>query len=346
MCDVWGLVAGPLGLTTDRLAAVADWPAMRCGLWEHWLAKPSRPPDAACRVAAEEWTSPGAEALIQAIARDGGEAGARLASMMLAAAMGAPPFDHGSAELWLERDDAGDLPQIVPNVFWRLPHAVASLPSDAGRRRDAVRRALSAILEPGAMVGRTASGEVLERVVDALPPSSYLGFAGAMTQRPCSGIRLTLSRFPLHGLAAFLARCHWPGELAPFLATLARIEQLGCDAALHLDVADALGPTLGLELAPRDRDQRSGDWDAILSCIRDFGWASPDDMELARRWPGTSSRWSKPEDWPAQGMSWNRLLRSINHLKLAYRGDGSGETYAKLYVAYQFDTFFPGPAMW
>ena len=251
-----------------------------------------------------------------ALIRAGAAAGPRTASLarLLSALREAgSPFAPVVDLVALEYDVAGVEHDPAPGVFLRstaesgyadpyLPTAASALA--AGWNEDPCER------------------NGVARVLAALPPGAAVRWAGAFPDRR-RAVRL-LIRALGDGVAAFLTRIGWPGDVTAVEEILAPLRACGLDNhVLALDVMDGrVAPRAGLELSPTRRS--SGGWQQALETMAREGWCRP---EKAAALGGVTR---SERIFSQAGVS--ELHCGIHHVKLAVARGGAA-TGAKAYVA-------------
>ena len=159
------------------------------------------------------------------------------------------------------------------------------------------------------------------RVLAALPPGAAVRWAGAFPDRR-RAVRL-LIRALGDGVAGFLTRIGWPGEVTAVEEILAPWRACGLDNhVLAVDVAGGVGPVVGLELSRTRRS--SGVWQQALEMMARAGWCLSEKAAALRRATRSERLFS-----PA-GVS--ELHCGIHHVKLAV-ARGTAAASAKAYVA-------------
>ena len=256
--------------------------------------------------------APFADALVHAGAADG--PGTASLSRLLSALKDtgsrfAPVVDLGA----LEYDVAGVEHAPAPGVFLRSTAAsgyaepcvpTAAIALTAGWNEDPCER------------------NVVGRVLAALPPGAAVRWAGAFPDRR-RAVRL-LIRALGDGVAAFLTRVGWPGDVTAVEEMLAPLRACGLDNhVLALDVADArVAPQVGLELSRTRRS--SGGWQQALELMVRAGWCLPEKAAALGRATRSERLFS------SAGVS--ELHCGIHHVKLAVRRDIAAAS-TKAYVA-------------
>lgn len=169
------------------------------------------------------------------------------------------------------------------------------------------------------------------RVLSALPPGAAVRWAGAFPERKERAVRL-LVRALRDGVAAFLTRIGWPGDVTAIDGILSPLRAAGVDnQVLALDVtAGEVAPGLGLELSRPERT--AGGWREVLAAMARKGWCLTEKAAAL----GVATRSERL--FSSSGVS--ELHCDIHHVKIALAGGerggrapADGATAAKGYVA-------------
>ena len=160
------------------------------------------------------------------------------------------------------------------------------------------------------------------RVLAAVPPGAAVRWAGAFPGRR-RAVRL-LIRALGDGVAAFLTRVGWRGDVAAVEEIVTQFRACGVDNhVLALDVADGhVAPRVGLELSRTGSS--FGGWQQAQEMMVREGWCLPE--KAAALGGATRSEWL----FSAAGIS--ELHCGIHHIKVAVL-QGSDAAVAKGYVA-------------
>lgn len=173
-----------------------------------------------------------------------------------------------------------------------------------------------------------------------LPATASLDFVGVMVPRPESSVRLNVSG--LTGSDAW----EWLRSYDVRLPDSCKQDFMAVFTSGSVTMAveaqgDQLGPRIGLECRPRNETERQTLFE--LCVLR--GWSSKAALSVADTWPGTTSPMTGigfPPELILQAVlsdqnSPVRLVRHINHLKVAF--DTNGATSAKVYLGYTHQRF-------
>ena len=255
--------------------------------------------------------APFADALIHAGAADGRRT-ASLSRLLSALKEKGSPLAPVVDLLALEYDVAGVEHAPAPGVFLRST-------AESGYADPCALTAATALAAGWNRDPRERNG--VGRVLAALPAGAAVRWTGAFPGRR-RAVRL-LIRALGDGVAAFLTRIGWPGDVTAVEEIRAPLRACGLDNhVLAVEVADGVvGPLVGLELS---RTRRSfGGWQPALEMLARAGWCLPEKAAALGRATRSERLFS-----PA-GVS--ELHCGIHHVKLAVPRDGAAS--AKAYVA-------------
>lgn len=234
--------------------------------------------------------------------------------------------------------------ELLPHALEELARAVGW--SDWRAERDAVGKALAAL---------ASSGEILH--------------VGARPNLQPRAVRLVARRIDADALPTVLNRLHWPGAVSEVTRSLGQLEGVFNEFMLSIDVTAAgLLPRLGMELSQTlpakelehttarhlsELSRRAmskgskhkvdnaglgpwlttgrGDWQPLISRLRDLGWCLPEKAQGLLAWPklATINRNGKAF----------LLYRGINHIKLLIGADHT--INAKAYAGMSFAELTP-----
>ena len=256
--------------------------------------------------------APFADALIHAGAA-GGRRTASLSRLLSALQEPGSPYAPMVDLVALEYDVAGVQHAPAPGVFLRST-------AQSGYADPCVPTAALALAAGWNEDPRERNG--VGRVLAALPAGAAVRWAGAFPDRR-RAVRL-LIRALGGGVAAFLTRIGWPGDVAAVEETLAPLRARGlANHVLALDVADGrVAPQAGLELSRTRRS--SGGWQQALEMLVRAGWCLPEKAAALGRATRSERLFS------CAGVA--ELHCGIHHIKLAVPR-GTAAASAKAYVA-------------
>ena len=185
-----------------------------------------------------------------------------------------------------------------------------------------------------AVVGRTPSPGAQQRlraVLDALPASAVLTYAGVMLARETSATRLCVMGLSRTELQAWLRSVRWPGDearLRTLMASLADPASGGQaqPAIVHVDVGESIDGAVGLEYPLARHPQLAGEVaeSAMLDNLVARRLVSAAVAAALRDWAGYEERTLAHELWPSV------IVRRVNHLKLVL--SATGALHLKLYL--------------
>lgn len=169
-----------------------------------------------------------------------------------------------------------------------------------------------------------AGVDTLDRCVRALPEDAQVFQLGVMLARPQAGARICVGPLTFDAAEEYLGSVGLPFGFALARQAAATTADLAC-CYLHLDVADRLGSTVGLEFTlPQGRLAKAHHWAPVLQVLIDAGLCQPAKRDAVLGWIG-QERGSMV--WPSV------FLRCANHLKLVARQGRVDQ--AKIYLGLQ-----------
>lgn len=310
-----------------RVRAVADRlpaPLTGCLYLERLLASGAPRLDLIVRVEAE------AHAVLARLAREQGESWRRLASFARNWGDGAGGLAGPVEAVWLEFDlpEGAAAAEAVPRVFVDFTRAAAR----EGAAADRFRLATDVLARLAPQPPHDALVGTLRDCFDALPPGAHVPYIGLSLVHG-GGARVCVQGLDA-GLTEYLRRVGWPGDrevlARDVLDPLARAKGVAAERSvhvLHLDLAPAVEPRLGLEYALARADQRRGALREadFVGALAARGWCEPALGAALSAWPGSADAPLAHTLWPS------RVERRVNHVKVAWSPAGPVE--AKAYLA-------------
>jgi hypothetical protein len=244
--------------------------------------------------------------------------------------------------IWLEFDLD---PLIAPDAALRSPRVFVDFTREA-QCRPSVEARLELATEVLWQLSRARAPRIesLRACLGHLPGGATLAYLGVFARDGQPPVVRACMVGLAGNLAAYLGAVGWPGDVDALarrvLDPLARAQGEGAQpiGVLHLDLAPAVGPRIGLEYTfPRpDRPNGMRSTDTFLRQLVARGWCTSRNRELLRSWP---RRWVElmPHD------VWHSVVtRQIAHVKIAY---APGEpVVAKAYLRATFD-LLPGGSL-
>lgn len=165
-------------------------------------------------------------------------------------------------------------------------------------------------------------------VLSALPDGARLRHLGIFPSRPGGRVRLSVQGLPLEEAGRYVARLGWAGDAGRLERVLRDVDaprpgKLGC---LQLDVGTSLGTRVGFEFAVNGRPHFGWELEALpfLDRLVARDLCTPARGAALLRWPGLAL-----EPLPHRGVR-AAMLRTVNHVKLAFDADGAIEAKAYL----------------
>ncbi len=202
------------------------------------------------------------------------------------------PLHLAIAVVWLEFDVSEDGSSSEPFLVFTLDpeHFYAS-----GRADPA---ALDAILDTG--LGLLADGldrptaQAVSRCVKALPPTGQLLHA-AVRPTAAGDIARLIVRMPWREILATLERLDWPGSIAELRSLLERLCARAPVHSINLDVAERLGPRLGIEFHYPGNPGDDPRWKALFDDLEEAGACTPEKRQILEEWTsGDAGRAPEP----------------------------------------------------
>jgi len=147
--------------------------------------------------------------------------------------------------------------------------------------------ALGAILEEGlnplaeGLDRRTVQG--LSGFVKALPPSGQILHA-AVRPTPAGDISRVIVRMPWRQLFPTLECLNWPGSAAELRLLLERLCARTLVHSINFDIADRLGPRLGIEFYYRGLPNEDPRWEALFDDLEEAGACTAEKRALLVEW--------------------------------------------------------------
>ncbi len=239
------------------------------------------------------------------------------------------PLHRGVADIWLEFDpDVLDLPVPIPGVFFntRSPAPGSDLrtgPSPA-MRKDVLETVLH--LARRSSLPETAQ-ESLDRCMKEVPTGAEIPFVALMMSRTKAGVRIILS-MQADEVRGFLGRIGWSGPLEESSDLLSDLAPRVDRVYLHLDVAEAVLPRLGLEcLLMKKQPRIEPRWHSLLEYLVEVGLCDAGSRDAVLSWPGHTRGILHGDAFPSY------LFRGISHVKIVL-GAGS-PALAKGYLGFR-----------
>lgn len=219
-------------------------------------------------------------------------------------------------QLWLEFDgDLGSAELPQPMVFFTSPQGEIGRENLVSFAEALCRAPLSR--------GQYAT---LRSLQEKVPRGIWFKQVGLMQRGGASIFRVVLRDIPGGGIDAVLREVGWCGD-ERFGPTVAEMSGLVDSMAVTVDVREALGPRVCLELFLDGQVPQPQRWSALLGHLVTRGFCRGDKAAALLRWPGVNRKAEPPGYWPANlelvdsilGSSRVSLfLRTLSHLKLGF----------------------------
>lgn len=235
--------------------------------------------------------------------------------------------------LWLEFD----LDREPPEGQLPAPVVCAKLPKD---------------LDPGwltetllpTLAGRLPSARQRDRILScmgAMPPSAHLLYVFGLRARGSDAVRLEIFGMEPAEILDYL------GNLAP--QTVPRVAEVlplfeGVERLhLSLDVAEEIGPRIGLEGSFPRQPAREPRWKDLFRLLVERGWCAPEKRQALLEWTGYDTFWTAPERWPlAEVGPRGFCIRALSHVKVVCLPDRAPEAKAYLVFGPHRSSGLPG----
>ena len=218
-----------------------------------------------------------------------------------------PPIPSVVYEIDQDGERFGEVPAIFFNRIKGNASSVA-----------AIYRSTNALLARPSSPGTET---MLRRVVDQMPPGSVVLCIGYMLSRPTAPVRFEMTQIePYRSLPTYLRAIGWPGDEARVKAVLDSLPHLTRDfhAGLAFDVADSVGPRLGLEFVFKDYTDHKAALAGALDDLIAAGLCTPGWREALARWTGDGP--SQPDWMRALLPDDSRHRRIVSHFKIVLDG--------------------------
>jgi hypothetical protein len=200
------------------------------------------------------------------------------------------PEAEQDGTIWLEFDVDGSATQ-VPSLFFALLEPEATLLSAGECERSLswlCGEALPALWQRA--IPRSIEGH-LARCVEALPATADRIQIGTMLARKVDALRFCGFQVMAEAVLPFLGRIEWPGDLEAVAGILERYAGLAHSFCVHVDIAQAVLPTLGLELLfpPGDpwdwQPLYDSRWQRLFDTLVADGYCLPAKRDALLEWP-------------------------------------------------------------
>ena len=185
---------------------------------------------------------------------------------------------HGVDAAWLEFDlDHGAVPS--PFVVFTLCRDEDERAPYSARYATALRDALD-LLASGVPAGVAST---VEAAVAALAPTGALLHAGVRPLEHGAVVRL-VARLPRPHIPAYLDRIGWPGSATELARVLHELCPSTVLHSLNLDVAERVGPRVGVEYHFRTSPLDDPRWQSVFDGLVATGACTPERREQVSAW--------------------------------------------------------------
>jgi hypothetical protein len=195
-----------------------------------------------------------------------------------------------------------------------------------------------------------ASARALDGCLRALPPGAIVEHLGVMLSRPGAPLRVVVNGTQPAAIPGYLDAMGWRDATGQLSALVGGISPYAdAVAMLDLDVADALGPKIGVEFYVRRENENRPGWEALFASLQRVGLAGPAKTAAILEWPGRTQK-TGGGTWPAnlapgdlllRGAAASVFWRNINHVKLGYQPGQEPEV--KAYLGFGHNWFPAAP---
>ena len=251
------------------------------------------------------------------------------------------PWAARVENIWLEFDlVAPQLPQPAPSLFFGAVRLLdASEPDALESLLDA-----SATLRGGPFAPATVA--LARQILRTLPPGAAVFQVGQMLARPGAPLRLCIRDIPPDTLAPYLAELGYTNGRPELVDLLGRLAGLGGVVEVDLDLAQTLGPRVGLEWVPPTAPvARLGAEAGLFDLLVAEELCLPEKAAACRGWLGLAHCRRHPDRWPAALYAgdgeWQRratscIARYLHHVKIVSGPEGQREAKAYLACLHRF----------
>jgi hypothetical protein len=182
--------------------------------------------------------------------------------------------------LWLEYDLPRGGEGRPPMVYFGL---LGLAPAELGDLVQRTRRILT-----GRAAGE-AQIRTLERCMQSLPDDGQITFlADPCAARGVDSVRL-IAQVPRVHAWSWLERVGWPGSRDQWEAASSTFTNGPTHISLYLDVADTVGPTLGVESTLPPPDSGREQWERLAERLVDLGATTAEEVAAVISWAGSET---------------------------------------------------------
>jgi hypothetical protein len=244
-------------------------------------------------------------------------AGSALRSLLEEWTLPGGPLNAMTSHLWLEYDLPEGKESRLPMVYFGL---LGLQPAELGDLAERIRQLLA---------GRAASPaqrRTLETCMRSLPADGQVTFlADPYLSRDVREVRI-IAQLPREQAWPWLARIGWPGDRELWELATSTFTSRQRYISLYLDVADTVGPRLGVESAFPTAEVARELWEGSAERLVDLGIMTGEESAAVLAWAGAET-----VDLPGH----EALLRIGRSLSFKLVLDARGAISAKGYLAFR-----------
>jgi len=189
-------------------------------------------------------------------------------------------LNTGTSHVWLEYDLPAGRESRLPMVYFGL---LGLSPAEFGELAREVRQLLAGQAVAEAQV------RTLEHCMQSLPRDGQITFlADPCLLRGVPQMRL-IAQLPREHAWAWLTRIGWPGGRDLWELAAATFADGPRHISLYLDVADTVGPTLGVESMLPSPDSSRELWEGVAERLVDLGVTTAEEAAAVIAWTGAET---------------------------------------------------------
>ena len=221
----------------------------------------------------------------------------------------------------------------APSVFFSIhPGPCSRWPSSSDSVADACHTVVRTVLDALGVPSAHADGTLARCCRVLLPRVPFLQF-GVWLTRSMTTFRVCAPGLPLSEIRPVVRELGWLGPADAYAARWRDLASFTDRVSLHLDVAERVGPRLGVEVgfaeASAAFDAHDPDDTAFADYLVDTGLCLPEKRDALFNWVGGFRLRSH-----AGADSSDLFLRTISHVKLVYQSSRAPQAKAYLAVGY------------
>lgn len=265
------------------------------------------------------------------------------------------PLYHAADNVWLEFDVDGPAPDVpLPSVFFGLQ------PDGQDTAGGVHKSNVSVYITTAEKAIQLLSGsELTPRMLEtisgcfrALSPYEHVFQVGLMLSRGAEAVRLCIRLDSPERVMEYLARVGWPGSEVDLRGVLEPVARLVDHVCLDIDVSETVHPKIGLECCFEGNRQPKSEprWAVFLDSLVQEGLCTAEKRDALLAYPGYIDENAEGVPWPGAlrrasqllgGRSLSTFVRSLHHVKVAYRPGEPLEAKAYLAVNHHWHTSVP-----